>query len=331
MSNVRRRITARLLVVVACTVAVAPAVAQPSGAAPAHEGFVHIPDGTRLWYRDGGGEGPVLVVPLAAHLSEDLAPLTRGRRVVFYDVRGRGRSDLLRDSSLIGMRQDVEDLEVVRRGLGLERMQLLGYSYLGAMTALYAMEHPERVERIVQVGPIAPRRPAPYGGEPPRGDPWRPDTAGYAALRRRVEAGEFASDPGALCRAYYRLSMPRLFGTAEGAARHRTEVDLCTLPTEQPEHLAEHFRHHMASLGERFDHRPAAARLRVPVLTIHGTFDRNAPYEGGREWAESLANARLLTVEGAAHQVFSDRPDIFFPAVETFLRGEWPVDAVRVR
>jgi proline iminopeptidase len=331
MRHMIRDITTALFVVLAVWGAAAPAAAQTPAAAPAGEGFAPTPDGTRLWYRDGGGEGPALVVPLAAHLSADLAPLTRGRRVVFYDVRGRGRSDVLRDSSLIGMRQDVQDLEVIRRHLGLQRMQLLGYSYVGAMTVLYAMEHPDRVERIVQVGPIAPRRPAPYGQEPPRGDRWRPDTAAFAALRRRAEAGEFASDPGALCREYRRLTMPRLFGTAEGAARHRTEVDLCTLPTEQPERLGVHFRHHMASLGDRFDHRAAAARLRVPVLTIHGTFDRNAPYEGGREWAASLADARLLTVEGAAHQVFSDRPDIFFPAVETFLRGAWPDGAARVR
>ena len=39
------------------------------------------------------------------------------------------------------------------------------------------------------------------------------------------------------------------------------------------------------------------ARVRAPVLTIHGTWDRNAPYAGGREWALTLPDARLITVE----------------------------------
>ena len=39
-----------------------------------------------------------------------------------------------------------------------------------------------------------------------------------------------------------------------------------------------------------------------PVLTIHGRKDRNAPYGAGREWASLLPNARLLTLDRAAHQ-----------------------------
>jgi pimeloyl-ACP methyl ester carboxylesterase len=39
----------------------------------------------------------------------------------------------------------------------------------------------------------------------------------------------------------------------------------------------------------------------MPVLTIHGTKDRNAPYGSGREWAFNLPNARLLTIKGGAH------------------------------
>jgi pimeloyl-ACP methyl ester carboxylesterase len=34
------------------------------------------------------------------------------------------------------------------------------------------------------------------------------------------------------------------------------------------------------------------AALRIPVLTIHGTQDRNAPFGGGREWVAHLPEAR---------------------------------------
>ena len=58
--------------------------------------------------------------------------------------------------------------------------------------------------------------------------------------------------------------------------------------------------------------------MRVPVLTIHGTWDRNAPYAAGREWALTLPNARLITVERAAHQVTADAPEIVLPAIDDF-------------
>jgi pimeloyl-ACP methyl ester carboxylesterase len=72
------------------------------------------------------------------------------------------------------------------------------------------------------------------------------------------------------------------------------------------------------------------ARVTVPVLTIHGTQDRNAPYGGGRQWALELPNARLLTINAAAHQVWVDAPAAVLGAVDTFLRGEWPAGSQRV-
>lgn len=305
--------------------------AQSASMPPAREGFLTTADGTRLWYSERGSGEPALVIPFASHLSLDLQPLARGRHLVFYDMRGRGRSDLLLDSTRIGMREDIADLEALRAHLGIQRLQLLGYSYLGAMVVLYAIEHPDRVERIVQVGPVPPRRPAPYEGARSPRDTWQRDTAAFTRLVARNRAGDFANDRPGLCREYYRITSPGLFGTPEGAARHRTAVDMCTLPTEQPEQLGFHFTHHIASQGAQFDHREAARALTIPVLTLHGTFDRNAPYEGGRDWARTLPNARLITVEGAAHQLFNDHPEIFFPAVDAFLRGTWPKEAQTIR
>jgi pimeloyl-ACP methyl ester carboxylesterase len=63
---------------------------------------------------------------------------------------------------------------------------------------------------------------------------------------------------------------------------------------------------------------------------MHGTRDRNAPYGAGREWSYLLPNGRLLTVEGAAHQVFTESPVVVMPAVLEFLPGRWPTSATEV-
>ena len=46
----------------------------------------------------------------------------------------------------------MQDIETVRRHFGLERVSVMGYSYLGKVAVMYAMAHPERVDRIVQLG-----------------------------------------------------------------------------------------------------------------------------------------------------------------------------------
>ena len=49
--------------------------------------------------------------------------------------------------------------------------------------------------------------------------------------------------------------------------------------------------------------------------------------KGSRVWVSSLGNARLLVVQEAGHLPFVEQPEVFYPAVDTFLKGEWPAGA----
>jgi pimeloyl-ACP methyl ester carboxylesterase/ketosteroid isomerase-like protein len=71
-------------------------------------------------------------------------------------------------------------------------------------------------------------------------------------------------------------------------------------------------------------------KVTMPVLTIHGTSDRNAPYSGGRIWAQQLPDARLVTVTGGAHTMWLNDPVATFGAIRHFLRGEWPIGSEKV-
>ena len=76
---------------------------------------------------------------------------------------------------------------------------------------------------------------------------------------------------------------------------------------------------------------PAAFRqIEKPVLVVHGTQDRNAAYGGGRDWAMTFPNARLVTVEGAAHCAWADDPELVLGAIDAFLGGNWPETSERV-
>jgi pimeloyl-ACP methyl ester carboxylesterase len=72
------------------------------------------------------------------------------------------------------------------------------------------------------------------------------------------------------------------------------------------------------------------SKITAPVLSIHGTRDRQAPYGSGREWALILPNARLLTIENAAHVPWIEAPERVFGGIDTFLGGGWPEAAERV-
>ena len=100
---------------------------------------------------------------------------------------------------------------------------------------------------------------------------------------------------------------------------------LCDLPNQWPMNLARHMEQQFGNSIRKLDvPRERVARLQTPVLTIHGTSDRNAPYGAGREWVDLLPNARLMTLPGAAHQVVCRTPEVVRPAVAEFLRGTGP-------
>jgi pimeloyl-ACP methyl ester carboxylesterase len=72
-------------------------------------------------------------------------------------------------------------------------------------------------------------------------------------------------------------------------------------------------------------------RVTAPVLIVHGTLDRSAPYGGGREWAFRLPDARLLSLDGAGHAPWIEYPSKVFDAARWFLDdGVWPANGETV-
>ena len=311
-----------------------PAIPRPANtrqavtAAPG-EGFVTAEDGVRLFYR-GVGSGPqTVIVPASLFLYRDLSALASGRRMIFYDMRGRGRSDRVADSTHITIQWDVRDMESVRRHFGAERFTPIGWSYLGLMVMMYAADHPDRVERVVQIGPVSRKYGTKYPRELTADDlPPIPDSAGNAEIERLRRSEIATQDPMAHCRRELELTRARLVGDARLADK---VPDVCQYENEWPANFGRHMQTQFVGSIVPLDIPWVTfAKVAMPVLTIHGTHDRNAPYGAGREWVSHLPNARLLTVPDAAHMPWIDQPAFVFGALDQFLKGEWPRDAQSV-
>ncbi len=121
---------------------------------PSREGDISVPGG-RVRYRIvGDGPGvPLLVLhggPGAGwDYLEPLGALGSARPVVLYDQLGCGRSDKPDDTSLWQLDRFVEELAVVRRALGLDRIHLLGHSWGGFLAIEYLLGQPKGVASAV--------------------------------------------------------------------------------------------------------------------------------------------------------------------------------------
>jgi len=291
-------------------------------------GWVAGPDGVRLYYERIGNGSMTIIVPGRLFLAHDLAPLGERHTLILYDMRNRGRSSRVEDGALLTIQKDVEDLEAVRRHFRVERFVPVGYSYLGFMVVLYAMDHPDRVDRVVQLSPVPRKFDTQYPASLMHIDSVPVvDSATTARIDSLKRSGWARDHPREFCEESRRASRVRLVSDPSKAA---ALMDPCGMPNEWPVNLERHFEHHFAAVQRLDVSKESVARVRVPVLTIHGTWDRNAPYAAGREWALTLPNARLITVERAAHQVAADAPEVVLPAIDTFVGGRWPERAEKI-
>jgi proline iminopeptidase len=283
-------------------------------------------NGTRLWVhveagRDGeasGGGTPMFVLhggPLLDHgyLVDPLRPLTDVAPLVFHDQRLSGRSDGVgepggdgRDVSLDLL---VDDIDVLRAELGLDRIRLLGHSWGAGLAVRYAIAHPDRTESLVLVSPPAPSFDLAEREGRAQGESVQPaDTAGLGEIR--ASPGMATRDPGTIER-MLRVSFRGQFVDRALAERLEFEIpaDYATRSTA------------MGAVGRDlagYDLTAQLRDLRVPTLVVYGAAEAGALLSGPA-WQALLPDGRVTVIDGAKHFAFMERPDEFQRVVRAFL------------
>jgi pimeloyl-ACP methyl ester carboxylesterase/ketosteroid isomerase-like protein len=290
--------------------------------ATVEEGDITTPDGVKLHYRKVG-RGPVVIAPFDLLLFDSMKQFADIATVITYDMRNRGRSSRAADTASWTMQQEVQDLETVRAHFKAETFVPVGFSYLGKMVMLYAADHPTRVRRIIQLGPLGNAHiDGGVGDSPiPADDLQR--------LQKMTGEGAAEKSPREFCVAQWNALRYMLVGDPKKAPRVTVD-EMCALENEWPVNVNKVFERLLSGEPRRLSEEELK-KIAVPVLTIHGTKDRNSPYDNGRNWATQLPNARLITLEGAAHALWLDDPVTTYAAMRAFLRGEWPLGSANVK
>ena len=290
-----------------------------------HE-YVTADDGVRLFVERMGSGPDTVIIPNRVYLQDAFRRLAERRTLLFCDPRNRGRSDAISDPSRMekGIHHDVDDFEAIRRHYGFARINLLGHSYMGLVVALYAMRYPDHAARVVQIGPVGPDLLRQY--PPPLSNADRTLTEVLARLSE-LQKNRQSFDPAAFCRKFWATLRPLY--VVDPADADRLGWEPCDLPNETA--FMKPWNEHVLPSIQRLQlTADDFARVRAAVLVIHGRKDRSSAYGGGRDWASRLPDARLVTVDNAAHVPWIEAPELVFDAIETFLDGGWPEAAEKV-
>jgi proline iminopeptidase len=286
--------------------------------------------GVRFFYRVGGNapSGTPPVVFLAGGPGQGSAHfdalagsfMERELRMVYYDQRGSGFSERPwnRDYALATL---VNDIESLRRELGMPQLALLGHSFGTVLALEYAAKYPNKVSHLIVVAGLwdtqvqCPLRLARFAE-------LRPD------VYERVRNDTIAQDGSRRNECDIELR------ARNGLGDDRRRFDLQTIFTDSAVatridsvHTARNVvyggelnRAVMAELGNRYRFTQFDV-VTMPVLVIAGRFDGAALPAGLRELALRLPRARYVEFEKSGHFVYLDEPDRFAKEVTAFVRS----------
>jgi proline-specific peptidase len=260
------------------------------------------------------GNGPLLVCHPggpggSAAEFEDFAGLDDTFELGLFNPRGSHGSDPADDYTLASY---VADLEALREHLGVERMNLLGFSHGGVVAIAYAAAFGSRVERLLLVDTLAV-----WGDEAEaamqRAIEARADEPWFAEAKRAIEeeqAGEFSSVEELI--ENVQRQIPLYFHRWDGNEKTggRLAMDFAH---------AEPLHHFNTVEFPTFDLRAELRSIEAPTLVVVGDDDMIAGPVCAEAILCELPSGRLVTIPKSGHFVYVEQPEAFRAALAGFL------------
>lgn len=293
-----------------------------------------LPSGDTLAYWvEGSGPDTVVVLhggPAAHHgyLRPAFDGLKRDFTIVYYDMRGRGRSTFPRQPDAVTLVSDVDDLRVLLRHLKLSPPNLVAHHY-GAYVAMQLLgQDSSAARRVVLLAPMFPRSAYSFALLSP--DP--PGDTKVVDLWFKARGDSLHQKrPREHCMEFPSFFFFPAFET-EPAIIESLARTICDAPDSYLRRQERVFSSVMVPLGQEWDSTSTIHRMLAPVLVVQG--GRNGSLgKSAREWAGRPRDGKLLIL-GQRSTLFPwlDEPAPFRNAVLEFLSAKrWPAAAMVTR
>ncbi len=214
-----------------------------------------------------------------------------GMRPVAVDMPGFGESPF--DGKRWRIADTAKRLAGFANKFSADDFIVLGLSLGGVIAQQMALDHPERIRRLVLVSTFATLRPK------------STQTVIYF-LHRFLRAMLNGPEKQASLVAWHIFP-------AEGQAGRREELVRCILQSDPKA-----YRSAMRQIA-LFDSRKHLPALRMPVLVLGGADDQTAPVSVQAELAGCIPGAEQIIIQQAGHAVPVDQPEAFNQAVMAWM------------
>ncbi len=253
---------------------------------------------------------PLLCINGGLHFSHDvlwpaLAPLAAGQQLIFFDQRGRGKSQQPPGARTARFEHDAGDIAPIRQALGIDRWNVLGHSWGGGLAMLYTASDQQAVNRLVlvdAVGPTSDWLSRLHSGALARLSGERRETL------ERLDPANLRTDDIATHAAYTSALYPAWFSDREFGAIFSSPR--ANSPTGAA--VAARLRR------DGYDWTATISSIRVPTLVVHGGDDL-LDVSVAHTIHGLIPESELSLIPHAGHLPFWEAPEDFFDRVERFV------------
>jgi pimeloyl-ACP methyl ester carboxylesterase len=258
-------------------------------------------DGAQIAYRRIGNGRPLLILNGFAATSADWDPsfidrLASSNQLILLDNRGiSGSTD---DGQPFDVARLADDAARVIETLGIELVNVLGWSMGGFIAQTLALQQPERINKLVSLST----------------DPGGPD-ADLASAEVWSQLIDMSGTPHKQARRLLSLLFPsdvaesiyREFGDIVAAARAQLSHDLVNRQAAAMDAW------HRAGIGNRL------REMNMPVLIATGTADTVIPPSNALWLVNAIPGAWLAQFNGGGHAFMAQYPRALADLINSFL------------
>jgi proline iminopeptidase len=292
------------------------------------EGFVDA-HGIMIYFKILGDGKPLFIVhggPGASHeyFLPYLLPLARNHKLVFIDERGSGQSEKLADPTGYTVEAMVEDLETVRRELGLGKIDLLGHSFGGVLAQAYALKYQQNLDHLVLCSTFHSTRKL---NDVFRVMKEKMPTELRARIARMEANGLFGHGKDYEKNRYTNEYMIAAWGEGYFPYLFQNHPDPNYSPTDNGKMSWDLYREMWGSHGEfmidgnlrSVEYEDRLSEIKVPTLINAGDMDESDP-SLARDMHGKIPGSTLVVFPKSGHMTFVDQPVMFIRTVDEFLR-----------
>ncbi len=295
-----------------------PVISHPAG------DYVTV-GGHQIWYESEGQGEPLLLIPGGPGSSHDyfhpfFSVLSDQYRIIYYDPFGTGKSEHAKSSADYSLKQEIDEVEQLRRSLGIDQWNVFGHSWGGVVAQGYAAKYAGSVKRLVLSDCLISGKS--YQETNDRAlrlmadlfpDNWRKmeelHAQGLTSTSREFMQAE--PDLFALAYFYQRENASKLVPPSDSTLNPEISIAL----------MGKDMDFKLSGEAANFDWHVGLKSTRLPILILNGRADMVVTPRQAEQLRDAAPGARLLVFEHSGHFSFAEETDATMKAIREFLNS----------